>query len=132
MKIKVPIDGGIKIIDAIFTNCANEGFFATLKNKFECSYPIVEMQNVSGDPTNNELDQLNGRFSARGGEFGIQVCRKVDDENSVYDRCKTYLPNHCIIFLNDEDIFQLLEYSRENAAEEINDFMDNKLRRLLF
>lgn len=132
MEIKVPIDKRIKIIDTVFTNCAKDGFFSNLKNKFECSYPIVEMKNVTGAPTNVELDQLNGRLNTKRGDFGLQVCRTVDDEKIVYDRCKTYLDGHCLLFLTDKDIFELLEYSRDDAFDEISDFMDNKLRRLIF
>ena len=44
MKIKVNIDGGIKIIDTVFTNCAKDGFFQNLKSKVECSYPTLAVK----------------------------------------------------------------------------------------
>jgi len=132
MDIKVEIDKRIKIIDTIFTNSAKEGFFNNLKNKAECSYPIFEMKNMSGDPTNREFDQLNGRLRTSRGNFGILVCRNVDDEDAVVDRCKTYLTDRYILYLTDEDIFELMEYSRNNNQEEISDFMDRKLRTLIF
>lgn len=132
MEIKVQIDNGIKIIDTLFTNCAEKGFFSALKSKVECTYPIIEVKNISGDPSNADFDQLNGRFSQNRGHLGILICRKVDNEDAAYSRCKTYLPDNHVIFLTDDDLFELLELEREHNDEEISDFMDKKLRRLLF
>jgi len=132
MEIKQEIDGGIKIIDTIFTNCAEKGFFKSLQNKIECNYPILEAKNLSGDPTNPDVDQLNGRLNANHGKFGILACRKVKNEEDVYKRCQTHLPERHILFLTDEDIIELLEHSRDGNANEISDFMDKKLRQLLY
>lgn len=132
MDIKVNIDGGIKIIDTVFTNSASSGFFNNLKSKVECTYPMIEVKNISGDPTNPELDQLNGRLNQNRGHFGILICRNVNDKNAIISRCKTYLPNNHILALSDNDIFELLEYTREKADNDINDFMDKKLREILF
>lgn len=132
MDIKVNVDGGIKIIDTVFTNCADNGFFHNLRSKVECNYPMVEAKNISGDPTNPELDQLNGRLNQNRGHFGILICRNVSDKNSVIARCKTYLPANYVLVLTDEDLFELLEYSREKNYNEITDLMDKKLREILF
>ncbi len=132
MEIKVEIDEGIKIIDTIFTNSSDQGFFHNLKSKFECIHPIIEVKDIEDDPTNPDFDQLNGRLNKNHGHFGILICRQVSNVESVYKRCKTALPDNGILFLTQADIFELLEYSRENNCEEINDFMDKKLRNLLF
>jgi hypothetical protein len=132
MSIKVEVDGGIKIIDTVFTNCADKGFFHNLHSKTECAYPIFEIKNITGDPTNTEFEQLNGRLNDNRGHFGILVCRKADNQQAIYARCKTYRPNNTVLFLCDDDIFELLDYSKENNQNEINDFMDRKLRSLLF
>ena len=132
MEIKVDVDGGIKIIDTVFTNCAEKGFFQRLRSKVECSYPMIEMKNISGDPINQELDQLNGRLNQNRGHFGILVCRKVVNKQAVVLRCKTYLPSNYLLVLSDEEIFELLGYARERCRNEINDFMDKKERELLF
>ena len=132
MDLKVDVDTRIKIIDTVFTNCSNSGFFHNLKSKVECTYPMFEMKNISGDPTNQELDQLNGRLNQNRGHFGILVCRNVSDKNAVISRCKTYLSTNYILVLTDDDIFELLEYSREKNYNDIDDFMDKKLRELLF
>ena len=131
MTIKQDLDSGIKIIDTLFTNCAENGFFKTLQSKVDCIYPIVEVKNFS-DPKNPDLDQVNGRLNANTGKFGILVCRSVSDEERVYRRTQTFLPDHLILFLTDNDIIELLEYRREGNLNEINDFMDDKLKKLLF
>lgn len=132
MDIKVDIDGGVKIIDTVFTNCADNGFFHNLRNKVDCTYPMAEMKSISGDPTNNELDQLNGRLNENRGHFGMLICRSVKDEDRVISRCKTYLPNNYVLVLTDDDIFVLLEHSRQHDQTELDDFMDKKLRQILF
>ena len=132
MEIKVDVDRGIKMIDTVFTNCAGKGFFQRLRSKVECSYPMIEMKNISGDPTNEELDQLNGRLNQNRGQFGMLVCRNVADRQAVVSRCKTYLPNNYVLVLTDEEIFELLAYARERSRNEVNDFMDRKQRELLF
>lgn len=132
MKIKIDIDSGIKIIDTIFTNCAKNGFFFNLRGKADCSYPIIEVKNKSKDPSNPDFDQLNGRMNKSRGNFGMLVCRKVKNEKTAFERCKTYLPNNFIFFLTDEDIFELLDYSHEHNQNDINDFMDDKLKNLIF
>jgi hypothetical protein len=89
MNIKVEIDGGIKIIDTVFTNSSTKGFFNILRSKIDCSYPMIEVKNISTDPTNVEFDQLNGRLTSTHGYFGILICKKVLDWDKVIARCKT-------------------------------------------
>jgi hypothetical protein len=132
MEIKVDINRGIGIIDTVFTNCAKDGFFQRLRSKVECSYPMIEAKNISGDPTNDELAQLHGRLNQNRGHFGILVCRNIADKEAVISRCQAYLPDNYVLVLTDEDISELLEYAREKSQDEINDFMDRKQRELLF
>lgn len=133
MNIKVEIDGGVKIIDTVFTNCATKGFFSSLSNKqIDCAYPMVEAKNISRDPTNVEFDQLNGRLNSTRGHFGMLVCRQVKDETAVYKRCKTCLPNNYLLFLTDDDIFELLDFARNKDEDAISDYMDKKLEALVF
>jgi hypothetical protein len=133
MEIKVPIDNRVKIIDTVFTNYAKDGFFSNLKDtKIDCSHPIIEVKNISDDPDVPDFDQLNGRLTANHGEFGILICRKVDDKDRAYSICKTFLPGRYIIFLTDEDIFEMLGYSIEDNQDEINDLMDGRLRKIIF
>ena len=66
------------------------------------------------------------------GKFGFLICRKVQDKARVIKICKTYLPDRYVMYLIDEDIFNLLELSRESKLEEIDDIMDNRLKEVIF
>ncbi len=132
MDMKVSINGGIKIIDTLFTNSAKEGFFQNLRTQINCIHLVVEVKNISEDPSNPEFDQLNGRLNTYRSKFGILLCREIKDESRAVSICKTYLPDHTIIFLTDEDIFSMLKFSRDNQIEEINDFMDDRLKKVQF
>ena len=130
--MEVKMEEGIKRIDIIFTNSAKNGFFFKLYNQVKCNYPMIEVKNISHDPGNVEIDQLAGRFNDNRGNFGILVCRKIEDKKKVIERCKTYLPNRYIVTLSENDLVELLEFSRESMFEEIDDFIDTKLKELIF
>lgn len=133
MNIKVEVDNGVKIVDTVFTNCATKGFFFSLRSKqIDCAYPMIEAKNVSGDPTNVEFDQLNGRLNSNRGHLGLLACRQVANEDAAYRRCKTYLPNNYVLFIADKDIFELMEFARNKDEDAISDYMDKKLESLVF
>jgi len=132
MEIKIDTNSGLKIIDTIFSNYAKDGFFLNLKSHCECNWPIFEMKNISEDPANREFDQLNGRFKTGRGNFGVLICREVEDEETVIDRCKSYFPDSFIICLTDEDVIELMNLSRYNNLSEIYDIMDSKIRQIVF
>jgi hypothetical protein len=132
MNIKVELNGGIKIIDTVFTNCATKGFFSSLRNRVECAYPIVEVKNYSDDIENPEIDQLIGRLSRTRGSFGMIICRNIDNETAVFKRCQTGLNERIILPISDADIKEMLSYSANNDEQGIDDLMDRKLQKLLF
>ncbi|MBU7017389.1 MAG: hypothetical protein HXS44_07755 [Theionarchaea archaeon] len=136
MKIEQSQDGGIKRIDTVFSNCAEKGFFRRLADihDVKCPYIVVEAKDYALDPGNKEFDQLAGRLNDNVGKFGILVCRSIKNEETARKRCESYLSDRkYIIFLTDDNLFELLELSMdENAASEIDDFMDEKLRKLVF
>jgi hypothetical protein len=135
MEIKYDMNYGRKIIDTVYSNIAEKGFFENLSKKFriKCPYIILEAKNYSYDPENPEFDQLAGRLLDKIGKFGILACRKIDDEDAVKERCEGYLgDNKYVIFFTDNDLINLLELYQNNDYEEINDFMDKKIRPLIF
>ena len=131
MELKVDADEGMKEIDIVFTNCASKGFFHDLKNKVECNHIIAEVKNISVDPKSPEFDQLNGRLKDKRGHFGILICRSISNKKDAVSRCRGYLPN-LVLVLTDDDLFELLEYTREKSIDDINYLMDKKLRRIIF
>lgn len=136
MKIEQPMDNGLKRIDTVYTNAADNGFFERLSKNFQvkCPYVLLEAKNYKHDPKNPEFDQLAGRLKNNVGKFGILVCRKIDNMNSAIERCRRYLEdgNKHVIFLTDSDLLNLLELSEDCDNEGIDDFMDSKIRPLIF
>lgn len=136
MEIKQDTDKGLKIIDTVFTNNAENGFFANLSKNFQikCPYIILEAKNYNFDPKNPEFDQLAGRLKDNIGKFGILVCRGIDNLDIVKQRCESYLDDggKHIIFLIDDDLINLLEMYQDGDFKGIDDFMDKKIRPLVF
>ena len=133
MEIKLTMYNGRKIPDTVFTNIAEKGFFKKLENTCKCNYIIVEAKNINKDPANEEFDQLSGRLNDHIGKFGILVCRNIKDKKIVKQRCESYLDKpEYLIALTDDDLIDLLDLRRENDDSGINDFMDQKLRPLIF
>ncbi len=127
---------GYKKIDTVYTNVATDGFFKNLpeKNrKIVCNYIIVEAKNYSYDLGNREFDQLFSRLNKKVGNFGILVCRNINSMKDARKRSQSYLDdNKYILFLTDKDIIELGRLSLQNLAYQIDDFIDNKFKSLVF
>jgi len=74
-----------------------------------------------------------GRFSDKRGEFGIVVCRQVQNKDLMLKRCKDALnANRGRIFvLDDDDIKLLLKLRAEYKTKEISTFMNEQMRLLV-
>jgi len=83
-----PLNQGRKVLDLMFNNTANEGFFAWLSKHYPAPYVFVECKNYTEDVKNPELDQLSGRFSPSRGKFGILVCRAVSNRGKIDAMCR--------------------------------------------
>jgi hypothetical protein len=122
---------GRKRIDIVFDNSADSGFFSRLVNTHhvEAPYVFVECKNYNEDPQNPELDQLRGRFGKGRGNFGLLVCRRVENRDLMVKRCRDAFTSseHVVIVLDDEDISALSEMRDANQIEKINDHMKLKL-----
>lgn len=123
------IHDGRKRIDIIFSNIAEEGYFAVISDKIKMTSPqiIIECKNYKNDPKNPELDQLIGRFSTRRGQIGILSCRKIDEYDKFINSCAdTYLDEHGLILpITDEDIIKILECN-ELAHQEFLKILQEK------
>jgi hypothetical protein len=135
MEIKQRMNKGKKIIDTVYSNIAETGFFSNLSKKFDikCPYIVVEAKNYTYDPENPEFDQLGGRLNDKIGKFGILVCRSINDIQNAKERCEGFLDDSkYLIFLTDNDLFRLLEFFQDGDNTGINNLMDSKLRPLVF
>ncbi|TWT86469.1 hypothetical protein Mal64_32940 [Pseudobythopirellula maris] len=109
------IHDGRKRIDITYTNVATLGFFLWLAQNYSAPYIYVECKNYSGDPANPELDQLGGRFSPQRGQFGILVCRQIENKELFAERCRDTAQDQrgYIIYLDDDDISSMVD-ARKN------------------
>lgn len=84
------IHEGRKRIDLVFTNMARTGFFHRLDQRLRVFAPFifVECKNLRNDPTNQDFDQLAGRFSDRRGHFGFLICRTIKNRANAIRRAR--------------------------------------------
>lgn len=107
---EVKINAGRKRIDITFVNAAAAGFFDWLGRRYDAPYVMVECKNYAGDPANPELDQLAGRFTLRRGNFGLLVCRSIEDKTLFTARCRDTADagNGYILAFDDDDLATLV------------------------
>jgi hypothetical protein len=129
------IEHGRKRIDIVFSNGAKDGLFFDIiaKHGVRCPYAIFECKNYSSDPGNPEVDQLRGRFSNTRGRFGVLVCRTIADKATMLERCRDVLHagDGYILHFDDSDIVALLELRAKRDHLALNDYLDDKLRKLV-
>lgn len=110
-QVQTPIHQGRKRVDITYTNAATEGFFYWLGQHYPSAKVFVECKNYEGDPANEALDKLSGRFSPSRGQFGILVCRTLADKELLIQRCLDTANDHrgYIVPLDDCDLHALVE-----------------------
>lgn len=109
-RVEAEINEGTKRIDIAFTNIANSGFFRWLSNNYSAPNVFIECKNYSKDLGNPEVDQMLGRFSKSRGEFGIIICRSIENRERATVRCRSLAQGQLkyIIILDDLDMSQLV------------------------
>ena len=130
-----PRHEGRKRIDITFDNSDTIGFFHTLNSLHHifCPKIMVECKNYGREIYNPELDQLQGRFGNRTGQFGILVCRSIQNRKSLLLKCKDTMNDNrgIILVLDDSDISMLLKLKGDKNEKGIDDFMNKKLDQLI-
>lgn len=127
---------GRKRIDIVYDNNARDGFFYDLMAKFNipANFIIVECKNYSKDVKNPELDQLSGRFGLKKGQFGMMLCREVDDMDTLIKRCSDthYDSRGLIIPIVDNDIIDILRDIAEGKENNGLNMLLDKYRKIVF
>lgn len=112
------------------------GFFKNLPEKnrnIVCNYIIVEAKNYSFDLGNPEFDQLFSRLNKKVGNFGILVCRNINNMKGARKRSQSYLDDDkYILFLTDKDIIKMGRLTLQNLTYQVDNFIDNKFKSLIF
>jgi hypothetical protein len=125
--IENEIHDGRKRIDIAFDNAAEEGFFRRLHevSKVHCPFIFVECKNYANDPANPELDQMSGRFGRNRGQFGIVVCRSIEDHDLFLSRCRdTFRDGRGLILpLTDADLQDALDKRAKGTRAPLEDLL---------
>ncbi len=106
-----------KRIDLAYTNVASEGFFHWLIFHHGVFAPRVfaECKNYTREVGNTEVDQLAGRLTRDRGQFGMLVCRRIDDRSTFNLRCRDAVrQGHYMIGVDDDDLRRLVR-ARKSA-----------------
>lgn len=124
------IHEGRKRIDLVFANNAETGFFYRLPtvHQIPSSFIMVECKNYTADVANAELDQLSGRFSVNRGQFGLLLCRDIDDMDRFMARCNDTHKDHrgVIIPITDTDLLKALDAFIGTGTTALEDIMKDK------
>lgn len=134
MDIKPDMFHKLYILDTVYSD-AGGIFTQILQNSgFNFSYILLEAKNLTFDPENDEFNQIFSRLSDDIGDFGLLVCRTIQDKALAKKHCETILTTHSklVIVLTDEDILTLLGMRSNSDDEGIYDFMDTKIRSIRF
>lgn len=133
--IEREIHNGRKRIDIVMDNNASNGFFQNLHDisKIYCPYVYIECKNYGRDVANPEIDQLSGRFSSHRGQFGILICRDIQDAELFVKRCQdTYKDGRgLVIFLTDNDIIKMFLETKNDNEKAILDILEQKKREIM-
>lgn len=121
MQIEKEIHEGRKRIDLVYDNVADSGFFRFISRHYPAATIVVECKNYAADPKNPELDQISGRFSRDRTQFGIIVCRKIEDKDLWARRCRDTKKDDrgFILYLDDDDLRVLISQYYEKSGEYI-------------
>ena len=132
-KLEEEINEGRKRIDIVYSNADARGFFYRLGKQLPCPFIMFECKNYKADIANPELDQISGRFSPNRGQFGIIVCRKIDDKEKFFERCRDTAQEQRghIFALDDKDILTLLKWRIADEANKIDKFLDSLHRKIV-
>ncbi len=118
-QFQFPLHQGRKRVDITFSNTDQAGFFHWIGEHYPAAHVFVECKNFVGHIGNPELDQLAGRFSPTRGQFGLLICRSIQDKNLYVERCRDTANDHrgFIIPLDDADLSELVEFVRNNPGD---------------
>lgn len=132
---QTPVHNGLKRVDITFTNYAKTGFFYWLQHNCKCPYIFLECKNFGEELGNPEIDQIAMRLSQTRGQFGLVLCRSIEDPIRLLDRCKAVLKDkECyIIVLDDTDLEDLVSEA-EKQFPPLGDFetLNRKFKKLVF
>ena len=132
--VEKEIHDGRKRLDLTFDNAATDGFFLRLHQVcgITCPFILIECKNYSRDVANPELDQMAGRFGPNRGQFGLVLCRSIQDHDLFLARCRdTFRDNRGLIVpITDDDLIIGLKKRADGEEAPLDDLLSSRYRSL--
>jgi len=95
---------------------------------------MIECKNYGREVGNPEFDQLAGRFSMNRGNFGMLLCRSVENYDRLMKRCKDFFRDkrELIVPMLDDDIVAILkEKSLDPNSRPEEGFLADRIRLIM-
>jgi hypothetical protein len=128
-----PIANGTQRVDITFKNDAEKSFFRRLSEGYKLTCPNIffECKNYKEDLKNPEFFQLRCRLNKIRGQFGVIICRVIiKKENYEKAQDDAQKKDEYFIVLEDKDILHLGELKLNKKEEEIDEYLEDKFKRL--
>ncbi len=129
-----PIANDAQRVDITFKNDCEKGFFKKRLSegyKLTCPNIFFECKNYSEDLKNPEFFQMRCRLNKVRGQFGIIICRKIlKKENYEKSQDDAIKKEEYFLVLDDEDIINLIKLKLNNKSDDIDEYLENKFKRL--
>ncbi len=133
--IETRINDGRKRIDITFDNAASDGFFDSISRHHHtpCPYILIECKNYSRDIQNPEVDQMIGRFHPNRGQFGMIICRTIQNMPTLVSRCRDAwnAQQGIILPLVDHDLINMLDELDNGSHAPYQGVLSTKLREIV-
>ena len=132
---RVTLAEGTQRVDITFRNLREkEGFSKQLAEGYRiiCPNIYIECKNYEGDLKNPEFGQIHLRLNKSRGQFGILVCRHIEDWRVAKIRLNDLVKaDSYVIVLTDIDIKKLVKFKLNAQEEEIDELLETKFKPLV-
>lgn len=125
---------GTQRVDITFRNLRENGFFKQLAEGYRiiCPNIYIECKNYEGDLKNPEFGQIHLRLNKSRGQFGILVCRHIEDWRVAKIRLNELVKaDSYVIVLTDVDIKKLVKFKLNGQEENIDELLETKFKPLV-
>jgi len=120
-------------VDITFSNHKDGGFFKRLAEDYKITCPniFIECKNYKEDIKNPEFAQVHNRLNKVRGQFGILICRTINNYARVKKRQDDLVKDSkYVLVLTDFDIKKLVKWKLAAKLEEIDDYLEEKFKKL--
>lgn len=131
-----PIFSKLKRVDLKASNDQKEGFFVSLREKYNlyCPYVFFECKNYKEDPENPEFDQLLTRLNRTSTQVGYVVCRQIENPAKAAQHCKDPFlreDKKLMLWLTDSDMIELANARVHEGIAALDSLLKHRLETVI-